>query len=139
MPVTRVVDGDTFYITNESGNEEKIRLIGVDAPEIHKTAKKEAGYYNKEAKKYLTDLLANQKVRLEYDKDKTDRYGRTLAYAYLEDCTFINADLVRKGYAKVMTVKPNTKYEQLFTELQKDAILNRIGLWNENEQKINNN
>src|SRR5687768_13702435 len=83
--VIRVVDGDTFWIDDGTEKGEKIRLIGVDAPETRRTSRKEVGYYGKESKQYLTDLLQDNEVRLEYDVDPSDRYGRTLAYVYLRD------------------------------------------------------
>ena len=129
MKVLRVVDGDTFWLDDGSEKGVKVRLIGVDAPESRRTGRKEIGYYGKEAKEYLTAMLAGQRVRLEYDVGQKDRYGRTLAYAYLPDGTFINADLVKNGYAVVMTVPPNVKYAELFVELQREARENGKGLW----------
>lgn len=67
-------------------------------------------------------------MRLELDVDQMDRYGRTLAYVYLEDGTFLNAKLVEEGYAVIMTVPPNVKYVDLFIKLQKEARENRKGL-----------
>ncbi|MCD8540481.1 MAG: thermonuclease family protein, partial [Leadbetterella sp.] len=87
--VKKVVDGDTFWLYDGSEKGLKVRLIGVDAPESRKTGNKDVGYYGKEAKTYLTNLLSGKNVRLEYDVTKTDRYGRTLAYVYLEDGTFV--------------------------------------------------
>jgi micrococcal nuclease len=61
----------------------KIRLIGVDAPESRRTFKKEVGYFGKEAKTYLTNLLSGKSVRLEYGLNRTDQYGRTLSLRLL--------------------------------------------------------
>lgn len=127
--VTRVVDGDTFWVADGTKKGCKIRLIGIDAPESRKTFKKEIGHYGKEAKAYLEQLLTGKAVRLEYDVNKTDRYGRILAYAYLANGMFINAELVKNGYAQVMTVPPNIKYAELFLKMQRDAQKNRRGLW----------
>lgn len=127
--VSKIVDGDTFWIINAKGQEEKIRLIGVDAPESRKTGKKEIGYYGKESKAYLTQILTGNKVRLEYDVSKYDRYKRTLAYVYLENGTFLNAFLIKNGYASVMTVPPNVKYADLFVQLQNEAREKKKGLW----------
>lgn len=128
-PVTKIVDGDTFWIDNGTEKGEKIRLIGIDAPESQKRFKKDKGYFGKESKEYLTKLISDKKVRLEYDVTKLDRFGRTLAYVYLEDRTFINAELVKNGYAVVMTVPPNVKYTDLFLKLQSEARENVRGLW----------
>ncbi len=129
-PIKKFVDGDTFWIDNGTEKGEKIRFIGVDTPESRKTFNKEVGYYGKEAKNYVENLLRGKKVRLEYDVDSYDRYGRTLAYIYLEDGTFLNAKLIKEGYAVVMTVPPNVKYVDLFVKLQKEARENKKGLWN---------
>lgn len=129
MTVTKVVDGDTFWIDDGTSKGLKIRLIGVDAPESRKTFKKEVGYYGKEAKEYLEMLLHNKRIRLEFDVDPIDQYGRTLAYVYLEDGTFVNADLVKNGYAMTMTVPPNVKYSDEFVKLQQEARENSRGLW----------
>jgi len=129
VSVTKIVDGDTFWVDNGSNKGIKIRLIGVDAPESRKTGKKEIGYFGKESKEFLMGLLRDNKVRLEYDISRKDRYGRTLAYVYLKDSTFINAEMVKHGYAMVMTVPPNVKYADLFLKLQKEARENNRGLW----------
>lgn len=129
--VKKVVDGDTFWIEDGSEKGIKVRLIGVDAPESQKTFNKEIGYYGKEAKAYLTKLLLNKKVRLEYDVSKTDRYNRTLAYVYMQDGTFVNAELIKQGYGKVMTVPPNVKFADEFVKLQQKARNQKVGLWGE--------
>lgn len=122
--VKRIIDGDTFVLDNGI----KVRLIGVDTPEtVH--PKKEVQYFGKEASAFTKKLIDGKKVRLEYDVQKYDRYGRLLAYVYLEDGTFLNAELVKQGYANVSTFPPNVKYEQLFINLQKEARENNRGLW----------
>ena len=96
-PVKRVVDGDTFWIDDGSEKGLKIRLIGVDAPEPRNNGKKLKGYFGTESSDYLTRLIGGTRVRLEFDAGRYDQYGRTLAYVYLEDGTFVNADLDRKS------------------------------------------
>lgn len=127
--VKKVVDGDTFWVDNGTRKGMKVRLIGVDAPETRRTGKKKKGYYGKEAKDYVTQKLQNGPVRLVTDVDSLDRYGRTLAYAYLPDGTFLNADLVKNGYAVVMTVPPNVRHADLFIKLQRKARKQQKGLW----------
>jgi micrococcal nuclease len=129
--VTKVVDGDTFWADDKTSKGIKVRLIGVDAPESRKTFKKEIGYFGKEAKAYLTNLLDRKSVRLEFDLNRTDQYGRTLAYVFLQDGTFVNAELVKNGYAMVMTVPPNVKFADEFVKLQQEARENKRGLWKE--------
>lgn len=127
--VTKVVDGDTFWVDNGSEKGIKIRLIGVDAPESRNVFKKKKAYFGTEAKDHLKMLLKDKRVRLEKDIDSLDRYGRTLSYVYLEDGTFLNAELVKNGYASIMTVPPNVKFAELFLTLQREARENNRGLW----------
>ncbi len=127
--VKKVVDGDTFWIDDGTSKGAKVRLIGVDAPESRRTGRKEVGYYGKEAKAHLESFLLNRRVRLEYDVNRYDRYMRILAYAYLEDGTFLNAYLVENGYAMVLTVPPNVKHTDLFLKLQQNARIQNKGLW----------
>ncbi|NEN25398.1 nuclease [Cryomorpha ignava] len=134
LKVTKVVDGDTFWADDGSEKGVKIRLIGVDAPESRNVFKKKKGYYGQEAKAYVSNLFEGQSVRLEYDVDSLDQYGRTLAYVYLLDGTFVNADLVKNGYAMVMTVPPNVKYADDFVKYQRDARENNRGLWKMNQE-----
>ncbi len=130
LQVTKVVDGDTFWVDNGTEKGLKIRFIGVDAPESRKVYKKPVGYYGKEAKIYLTDLLRDKKVKLVSDVDPLDQYGRTLSYVYLEDGTFVNAELIKNGYAVIMTVSPNVQFADYFAKLQVEARDNKKGLWN---------
>lgn len=126
--VYKVIDGDTFYCYDENKNEVKVRLIGIDTPETRNRFKKKKGHYGIEAKNYLTELILNQSIKLDFDLDKYDQYNRVLAYAY-KDNVFINADLVKNGYARIMTIQPNSKYADLFYKLQIQARDNKIGLW----------
>ena len=129
--ITKVVDGDTFWAVDGTSKSIKVRLIGIDAPESRNVFKKKQGYYGKEAKEYLTTLLKGKYVKLEYDVDRTDQYGRTLAYVYLEDGTFVNAELLKNGYAMVMTIPPNVKFADVFVKHQQEARENKRGLWKE--------
>lgn len=137
--VSRVVDGDTLKLSNG----ERVRLIGVDTPEVHMSEKlaRDARKSNKDAKEiqalgakasaFTKQLCEGRQIRLEYDVQKRDRYGRLLAYAYLEDGTFINAKILEEGYGQVMTVPPNVKYADRFLELQGQAREKGRGLWGE--------
>lgn len=127
--VTKVVDGDTFWVDNNIADGLKIRLIGVDAPESRNVFKKKKQPYGLESKAYLTKLLNDQYVRLEFDVDSLDQYGRTLAYAYLENGDMVNELIVKTGNGIVMTIAPNVKYEDLFTTGQRQARENSLGLW----------
>ncbi len=130
MAVTKVVDGDTFWVDDGSEKGKKVRLIGVDTPEtLHPQKAPEP--YGREASEFTKSLLEGKKVRLEFDVDSLDRYGRLLAYVYLENGLFVNAELVRKGYAQVATFPPNVKYADYFLKLQRKARNRKLGLWRE--------
>ena len=129
--VTRIVDGDTFWVDDGSEKGMKVRLIGVDAPETRNSRNKVKAAFGDESTKYLTGLINGKRVRLEYDIDTLDQYGRTLAYVYLEDGMFVNASLVRNGYATVMTTPPNVRYADTFVELAGKARKRNRGLWNQ--------
>lgn len=133
-PVKRVVDGDTFWVDDGSPKGIKIRLIGIDAPETKYTGRKVPSYFGRESSAYLERLIGGKKVRLEYDVGHFDRYGRTLAYVYLEDGTFVNARLVQDGFANVMTVPPNVKFANTFLKLERKAISQKIGMWGSHPQ-----
>lgn len=127
-PIKKFVDGDTFWVDDGSEKGLKIRLIGVDTPEtVH--PRKPVEYYGREASNYVKELLKSQRVRLEFDVEKTDRYGRVLAYVYLKDDTFLNEELVKNGYAQVSTFPPNVKYSKHFLKLERHARENDLGLW----------
>lgn len=127
--ISKFVDGDTFWVKHPGDKEEKIRLIGVDAPEARNTGRVQVEEFGKEASAYVKAYLTGKKVRLEYDVEKYDRYKRTLAYVYLEDGTFLNAHLVEEGYANAVTFPPNVKFSELFKELESKAREKGKGLW----------
>jgi len=129
--VTRIIDGDTFYIDDGTEKGCKVRLAGIDAPESRKTDTEDVQYYSKESTLYLARLTLGRFVRLEYDVQHYDRYGRTVAYVFLRDGTFVNAELIKQGCAVVMTVPPNVKYADLFIKQQKNARKRKAGLWGE--------
>ena len=127
--VKRVVDGDTFWIDDGTQNGRKVRLIGVDTPEPRDVYKKKKHPMGKEVSAYVSRLLSSRSVRLELDVKKTDQYGRVLAYVFLEDGTHLNAHLLEKGYAWLMTVPPNVRYADSFYALQQKARRAGLGVW----------
>lgn len=131
LEISKFVDGDTFWVMNEKGQKEKIRLIGIDTPEARRTGRTEVEYFGKEASEYVKRILTGRKVRLEFDVDRYDRYKRTLAYVYLDDGTFLNALLVKEGYASASTFPPNVKYAEYFVRLQREARNKKKGMWKE--------
>jgi len=121
--VAKVVDGDTIRLLDGR----IVRYIGIDAPEIGEP-------FYREARAANSKLVFKKKVRLEFDIQKFDRHGRVLAYVYVDSGkgeVFVNAELVRLGYATAYTVPPNVKYAKLFIKLQREAIKNGRGLWRE--------
>jgi micrococcal nuclease len=125
--VVSVVDGDTIWV-ELSGQREKIRYIGVDAPETNHPIKG-VQEYGSEAKAANRKLVEGRTVRLEFDVPGRDRYGRLLTYVYLEDGTFVNAWLVEHGFAQIMTVPPNVKYQDVFLKLRRESREAQRGLW----------
>ena len=118
-------DGDTINVRLDDAPKKltKVRLIGIDAPEL---APDEFG---ETARNYARSLLQNRRVILVYDRERYDKYGRTLAYVYLEDGTFINARLVEAGYAKTLPIPPNTSHAKEFEALQGKAKEAGRGIW----------
>lgn len=134
--VEYVIDGDTFIVSMD-GYSTKIRLIGVDTPEsvasdaYLSSSGKENTQEGKDASNFTTDLLTGKTVWLEYDTGKTDKYGRTLAYVYLDENkeTMLQDVLLEKGLAQTMTIKPNTRYAEHFKEIEATAKANGVGFW----------
>ena len=124
--VVRVVDGDTIQV-RVADRLEKVRYIGVNTPEVHHPRKgEEPG--GREAMAVNRTLVDGRRVRLETDVRPRDRYGRLLAYVWVGE-VMINAELVRRGYAQVMTIPPNVRHQALFVKLQRDAREAERGLW----------
>lgn len=115
--VKRVIDGDTFVLDND----QKVRLIGINAPESD-------ACYASEATDVAIQLLEGKEVSLEKDISDTDKYDRLLRYVHIGD-TFVNEYLVREGYAQAVTYPPDVKYKDIFIKAQKDAKTNNAGLW----------
>lgn len=124
--VVRVVDGDTIHV-RIGDRTEKVRYIGVNTPELHHP-RRGAQPGGREAAELNRQLVAGQRVRLELDVQERDRHGRLLAYVWIGDL-MVNAELVRRGYAQVMTVPPNVRHQQLFREQERDARQAGRGLW----------
>ena len=122
--VIRVIDGDTIEI--ETG--ERVRYIGMNTPETI-DPRREVQCFGKEASEYNKKLVLNKKVRLEKDISATDKYGRLLRYAYLEDGTFVNLKLVKNGYAFVATYPPDVAYSDEFVVAERQAREAGAGLW----------
>jgi micrococcal nuclease len=129
--VVWVVDGDTIHV-RVGPRLEKVRYIGVNAPEIpHPEAR---GWREGGAQAYEVNrrLVAGQDGRLELDLQRRDNYGRLLAYVFVRrgrSRVMANAEMVRRGYAQVMTIPPNVRYQERFLKLQREARDAGRGLW----------
>ncbi|RME84908.1 MAG: nuclease, partial [Zetaproteobacteria bacterium] len=122
--VARVIDGDTFVL--RSG--EKVRLLGIDAPELaHGTTPEEP--LARKARARLRRLVEGRRVRLAFDAVRTDGYGRLLAQVYLADGRWVNGILVREGLALVYTFEPNHRWVGKLLALERAARRERRGIW----------
>lgn len=121
--INRVIDGDTIQLEDGS----RVRYIGINTPET-KDPRRPVEFMGKEAYQFNKKLVEGKNVRLEFDVQQRDEYGRLLAYVYVGD-TFVNAELVKQGYAQASTYPPNIKYAELFQKLEKEARENGRGLW----------
>jgi micrococcal nuclease len=120
--VTKHTDGDTLWLS-EIG---KVRLIGVDTPEVYGGAE----CYGREASAFVERTVPlGSEVRYRLGVEERDRYGRALAYVWLHDGRFLNRLLVARGYAQPMTVPPNVEYEDLFVRAAARARDAGRGLW----------
>lgn len=124
--IKRVVDGDTVVVVYQ-GREEKIRMIGVDTPETV-DPRKPVEYFGREASAFTKKLLPpGIRVRLEFDWEKRDKYGRMLAYVY-KGGMFVNAEIIKQGYGHAYTRFP-FRYLEDFRRYEREAREAGRGLW----------
>ena len=134
--VIRIVDGDTIQLNDG----QVVRLIGVDTPEHHHSKKlrrdaersqrdiETIQALGKQSTEFTRQLVLGKKVRIEYDKQRTDRYGRTLGYLFLPDGTFVNEEIIKQGYGSAYTKYP-FKYMEQFRAAERNARDKKRGLW----------
>ena len=126
--VTRVIDGDTAEMKlDDNGGEEGVRFIGVDTPESVAPGQP-VECFGKKASRFTTSLIEGERVELRFGAERRDRYDRLLAYVYLDE-RFVNADLVRLGYARTLEIAPNVDHAERFATLQGEAANLGRGLW----------
>jgi micrococcal nuclease len=126
--VVRVVDGDTIVVQT-GGRTEKVRYIGVDTPEDVKPGTP-VQCFSRAAAAENRRLVLGQQVKLVRDAEAHDRYGRSLFYVYrASDGLFVNAELVRQGYARTLTIPPNIAHQGDFARLASAARRAGRGLW----------
>ncbi|MFC2007817.1 thermonuclease family protein [Chloroflexota bacterium] len=122
--VTAVIDGDTIAI--DTG--ESVRLIGIDSPE-------RGDIYFDAARDKLRNLVDGKTVRLERDKENKDHYGRLLRYVWVSNL-FVNAEMVKAGYAQTYPYPPNLKYIHLFDKCEDEAQQHKLGMWYKETEKV---
>jgi micrococcal nuclease len=124
--VERVIDGDTIEVRIE-GAEDEVRYIGIDTPETVKPGTA-VQCFGPQASALNHRLVEGRQVRLVFDRERRDVYGRLLAYVYAGP-VFVNARLVRAGAARTLTIPPNDSHAPLFRRLERSAGLAGRGLW----------
>lgn len=139
--ILKIIDGDTLVVEYKE-KKENVRLIGIDTPEsrpnrkAHKDAQK--GHENieniikagREATRFVRSLIKpGDEVHLEFDVQIRDKYGRLLAYVYLSDGRMLNEEILKAGYAQLLTYPPNVKYVDRFLKAYREARENNRGLW----------
>lgn len=124
--VEKIYDGDTIGVFM-NGRFEKIRLTGIDAPEMDQRP------WGKRAKKCVESFIADadSRISLEYDIERRDKYGRILAYIWTQDGKMINEEMLKKGCAVLFTFPPNVRYAERFRAAQKKAQEHKAGIWGE--------
>jgi len=124
--VKRVADGDTVQLADGR----LVRYIGVNAPEINheRNTAEPLGF---DARSRNIELIGSQRIRLEFDIEPFDDYGRTLAYVFLPDGSMVNEKLLQSGVAHCLYRMPNVKHEARLLRAQRDAMQDRRGIWRE--------
>jgi micrococcal nuclease len=139
--IIKIIDGDTLLIEYK-GKKENVRLIGIDTPESRHNRKAlrdaQKGHENieniikagREATRFVQTLVKpGDEVQLEFDVQIRDKYGRLLAYVYLSDGRMLNEEILKAGYAQLLTYPPNIKYVDRFLKAYREARENNRGLW----------
>lgn len=122
--VVRVYDGDTVLLENGT----RMRYLGIDTPEVdHEGGRSDV--MAEEARDVNRKLVEGKRVTLEYDQEKVDSHGRRLAYLFLPNGEMVNAILVRRGLAQVMSIRPNLKYRDMLVGCQREAMTEGVGIW----------
>jgi len=124
--IERVIDGDTFLLASNA----RVRLIGVDTPETVKH-NHPVEPWGPEATAFTKQFLAGGQVRLQFDRERVDHYGRFLAYAWVED-RMLNEELIREGLGTAQTGFPySAAMKTRFRRAQEEAQEARRAIWSE--------
>jgi micrococcal nuclease len=124
--VTAVIDGDTLDVA-WAGHRERVRLLGVDTPETV-DPRRPVGCYGAEASAFTHRRLQGRTVRLSFDRQRRDRYGRLLAYVQVDGHRF-NDELLTAGYARLLVIPPNGRYGRAMLDRELAARSAGRGLW----------
>ena len=128
--VKRVNDGDTIVLTDGR----HVRYIGINTPEVDHGSQK-AEPYGYKAKNYNKKMVLSKMIRLEFDKERYDQYGRLLAYIFLKDGKFVNKAMIEQGYAYFLTRRPNVRYNKVLLQSQRNAMSAKRGIWRNWKEK----
>lgn len=139
--VVEVTDGDTIVVRLPSGDE-RVRLIGIDTPELHASEKLDREMarsgrsreaiqaMGRAARDFTATTLRGRTVALETDVERRDRFGRLLAYVWLDD-VLVNERIVEGGWATLLTMPPNVRFAARLRAAETRARATRVGLWGE--------
>jgi micrococcal nuclease len=125
--VIRVVDGDTVIARFENGTVEKVRLLGVDTPEVV-DPRKSVECFGHVASHFTKSRLTGRRVSLELDAEARDKYGRLLAYVIVDGQRY-NDELLERGYARLLVIPPNGSHARAMLRQELEAKAARRGLW----------
>lgn len=131
VTVSKVYDGDTF----KTRSGEKVRLLGINTPEIAHGGKP-GQPLGKMAKRELKSLILDKRVRLRFDREKRDKYGRLLAHIYLRDGTWLNAHMIERGLAHSYAFAPNFRHSSVLLKREQDARNQKLGIWSNPRFKL---
>jgi endonuclease YncB( thermonuclease family) len=129
--ISKIIDGDTLHLTDGR----KIRLIGINSPEIHYDGTPSEPFAQAARRKLMT-LLKNNRAYIDVGQQAHDRYGRTLAHVYDTDGQSVEAALLRQGLAFHIAIPPNLAMSECFAKAEKIAQKNDLGVWSKNGVKI---
>ena len=121
--VTYVVDGDTVVLADGR----HLRYLGIDAPEMDAASKRSRDLAER-ARSFNVSLVGGHEVRLEFDRVRKDKYGRTLAYVYVGG-TSANAALVAEGLARASFFGDNRLHLDEYVRIEDEAKAKRLGMW----------
>ncbi|KAF0139735.1 MAG: micrococcal nuclease [Stygiobacter sp.] len=129
--VSRVIDGDTFVLSDS----QRVRMLGVDCPEISRY-NKPAELFSMEASEKTRSLIEHKTVKLVFDGKAFDMFGRILAYVWLvdskgKDSVFVQTELLKNGFARISYYPKEKRYYALFYNLRNTAMKKKLGIWSD--------